>query len=312
MKAPTTNFLKGNRLVFHDGIVIAPEGNKKNQLRAAGKLPKLTRYILHPDELPAKARRKVVSGEQYKRRKDLHERIEKLAEHWPDASAEPWEEHVLGPLLQEIKSLSDAFRREYNGQHLTLHGTVLEYLQALGDVAKQNRYAWMQSEVAKGVHMARGYAAAAKEKGAVPIQIEDSDVAGFGMTAISFYQKKDGKHSHFSIMSIQSKHLGVFLILCESAKQHPRLSKHLYTESGSFRPIMILRSDNSPEQQLSKIEVQLALWFFFLYLDLDYLQKEGTCPGRSKTNPAEMYNRTVKDNLGGICWPSGNGEESDF
>jgi hypothetical protein len=115
MLAPTSSFKKGNRLVFHDGIVIAPQANKTNELRAAGKLPKLTRYVMHLNELPLKARKKVFLSDQYNRRKALHEQIERVAEGWPNASPEPWEGHVLGPLATEVESFSEAYAIEYDG-----------------------------------------------------------------------------------------------------------------------------------------------------------------------------------------------------
>jgi hypothetical protein len=114
-------------------------------------------------------------------------------------------------------------------------------------VAKQNRYSWAQAEVAKGVHAARGYAAAAKEKGAVPVEIGDSDIAGFGMTAVSFYQKKEGKHSEFLVMSSQSKHQGLIQVLFNAAKRNSRVSCHLFNEQGKVRPILLELSDNGPE-----------------------------------------------------------------
>ena len=64
-------------------------------------------------------------------------------------------------------------------------------------------------------------------------------------------------------------------------------------------PWLILTCDGASEQNVKNLQNILPRWELFLKLDLDGLEVWNYCPGHSKTNPAEMPNRTVKQQFRG-------------
>ena len=83
-----------------------------------------------------------------------------------------------------------------------MHAAVCEVLMALCDTALEQG-AWDETSAAAGLEMARSFAKAATEKGVVPLEIGDSDVARFAMSGVSFYCKNVRMHEEFSVKTSQ-------------------------------------------------------------------------------------------------------------
>lgn len=225
-------------------------------------------------------------SEQCKRRRDLHNQIEMLIKEWPGAKAVPWSEFELPELATDLASLHQQYKEEYGKETPTLHASSMEILQSICDMAKRAG-AWDQAKAAQGLKMAKRFARAAREKGVIPVEIEDSDVAGHAMTGVSYYCKLNKKHADFSVMTSQAKHVGIMLKLFENAKENPRAGPALFRSDGQFHPVGLLRSDNGADQSVKSIPTLLALWQLFKRADLDVLEKGGFCPGHSKMNPKQ-------------------------
>jgi hypothetical protein len=71
-------------------------------------------------------------------------------------------------------------------------------------------------------------------------------------------------------------------------------------------------TDNGPDQAATHISVSLSMFLFMLYVDADCIEKYPSPPYLSKNNEAEMVNVSVKRELKGKIFSSGNGTSEDM
>jgi hypothetical protein len=80
-----------------------------------------------------------------------------------------------------------------------------------------------------------------------------------------------------------------------------------FNTTGPTRERAYVTALSRGEQTIGRIPHDLAVWYWFLSEDLDYLQKDTFCPGHSKMNVVEMVNRVVKQVIRAYQIPSGDG-----
>ncbi len=169
------------------------------------------------------------------------------------------------------------------------------------------------------------------------VKITNTDRSGITFVVIKGYGKSkqvngDGEESkHFYSWSQGSTTLQhvedlllVFSRVLRSPLQYNNLA-HLMLHCGNNPeqpipiaerkaavPWLILTCDGASEQNVKHLQNVLPRWELFLKLDLDGLEIWNYCPGHSKTNPAEMPNRTVKQQFRGRTLESKSDSREDI
>jgi hypothetical protein len=157
-------------------------------------------------------------------------------------------------------------------------------------------------------------------------EVVESDRTGFGHAIVKRHMKTaKGEHTADSQPSTPLRQLNGLLecidvALAEVRSRRPEeltawheaILRHLHTPGVELRPDLFLLSDGGQDQSIQRLATMLALWFFFKKCDLDLLVKSVTCPGHSKTNPAERVCRSAKLALRGKTISPGDGTKEDL